>query len=115
MKYIIQNIKKSLLFLFGIVLIIWGYKVNASNSEEKTQNEKDKAVQETEKQPDIISVQDSVKQDETPKTKVESAVVDTEKKKQTEKKAKEEPVKKVEETKETVIETATPEEASGTE
>jgi len=133
MNNIIQTIKKTVLFLFGVLLIIWGYKVNATNNDAKAQDEKDKTAQESEKQPDITLAEDTIKQPKTSKTDTEPATQDTGKKKQPVapakskndsvptvkkqpvKKDKEEPVKKVEETKETVIETATPEEASGTE
>lgn len=35
MKKIPQWFKKTALFIFGIILIIWGYQVNASNSDKK--------------------------------------------------------------------------------
>ncbi|MBF0648475.1 hypothetical protein IR083_06570 [Dysgonomonas sp. GY75] len=131
MRNIIQNIKKITLFLFGVILIIWGYKVNAANNTAKAEEEKDKATKEVE----VLPVATTEKEEDKPQTeqpaepqakevKKETPVNTPAKpkaastvpavKKEVEKKIEEEP-KKVEEPKQTIIEKATPEEASGTE
>jgi hypothetical protein len=48
MNNIVQILKKAGLFLFGVLLIIWGYKVNAANIEEKAKTEEEKKNKETE-------------------------------------------------------------------
>ncbi|GAB6120794.1 hypothetical protein [Dysgonomonas termitidis] len=131
MRNIIQNIKKITLFLFGVILIIWGYKVNAANNTAKAEEENDKAAKEVE----VLPVTATEKEDEKPQTEQPAEAQPKEVKKETpvntpakpkavstvpavkkeaEKKVEVEP-KKVEEPKQTVIEKATPEEASGTE
>lgn len=50
MKEIVQWIKKISLFLSGVVLVIWGYKVNASN------NVKDKLPEKVDKEPQTSSM-----------------------------------------------------------
>ncbi|EGK02834.1 hypothetical protein [Dysgonomonas gadei] len=127
MRNIIQNIKKITLFLFGVILIIWGYKVNAANNTAKAEEEKDKATKEVE----ILPVAATEKEEDKPQTEQPAEPQAKEVKKETpvkpkavstvpavkkevEKKIEEEP-KKVEEPKQTIIEKATPEEASGTE
>lgn len=141
MNNIIQILKRIGLFLFGVLLVIWGYKVNAANTEEKAKDEKEKNTKEVE-QPIVLPPADEPKAEELPvKEEVKSltapAKVSPEKKKtedvkpkasatpQTKKSAtaveskkeKENQTeeKKVEEVKQTVIEKATPEESSGTE
>ncbi|MFQ9315494.1 hypothetical protein [uncultured Dysgonomonas sp.] len=139
MNNIVQILKKTGLFLFGVLLVIWGYKVNAANTEEKAKEEKEKNTKEVE-QPIVLPPADEPKTEEQPvKEEVKSltapAKVSTEKKKaedvkpkasttpQTKKastavenkKENQTEEKKVEEVKQTVIEKATPEESSGTE
>lgn len=131
MRNIIQNIKKTTLFLFGVILIVSGYKVNAANNTAKAEEEKDKATQEVE----VLPIASTEKEDEKPQaeqplesqpkkvkkeapvstpTKPKTAPTAPAVKKEPEKKASEEP-KKEEESKQTVIEKAKPEEATGTE
>ncbi|SBV95127.1 hypothetical protein [uncultured Dysgonomonas sp.] len=131
MRNIIQNIKKITLFLFGVILIVSGYRVNAANNTAKAEEEKDKATKEVE----VLPIAATEKEDDNPQTeqpaepqakevKKETPVNTPAKpkaastvpavKKEVEKKIEEEP-KKVEEPKQTIIEKAIPEEASGTE
>lgn len=145
MKNIIKILKKAGLFLFGIVLIIWGYKVNATNLEEKVKAEEDKKNKEAEQS--IITPQaeeatiekaEAPKEPETKKEPAAPKVANGQKEVQqtkpripaatpaktpsttsvAEKKTESkasEEPAKVEEPKQTVIEKATPEESSGTE
>jgi len=139
MNNIIQVLKKVGLFLFGILLIIWGYKVNAANIEEKAKEEKENNNKEIEQQPvNVPSINDNPTKADSLKVEPKEVVppkstnnkkaapqpkpktpAETSKtpvplvEKKAESKPAEEPVK-VEE-KQTVIEKATPEESSGTE
>lgn len=141
MNNIIQVLKKVGLFLSGILLIVWGYKVNAANIEAKAKEEKE-SNKETELQPVVAppanqveaetestvteptkktaTPKDSEAKKEAPQNKAKASVPSPAKtsapavEKKVEKKATEESAK-VEEPKQTVIEKATPEESSGTE
>ncbi|MBK5719984.1 hypothetical protein JGH11_03775 [Dysgonomonas sp. Marseille-P4677] len=126
----IQNIKKIILFLFGVILIIWGYKANATNNEAKIEDEKENTSQETEIVP-LVPIEEEINiKTESEPEQLEKKVVEETKQttplqtsqpvsvkpsqKKTAEPKTEEP-KKVEETPPIVIETATPEESSGTE
>lgn len=126
MNKIVQNIKKVGLFLFGVILIIWGYKVNATNNENKAKEEKaEKEVEESKSEidkeeikPDTIETEKTLPISTTPsvhekKQPIAPKPIQKVETKIPEQKKTETP--KVEEKKETVIETATPEESSGTE
>lgn len=143
MNNIIKILQKAGLFLFGILLIIWGYKVNATNLEAKSEEEKKNKEAE---QPVAIPQVEEIKEEKTeiakepedkkvpvvpkvanepkPIQQVKPKAVDSSPAKSTvttpaiEKKVESMPAEtpaKVEEPKQTVIETATPEESSGTE
>lgn len=138
MKTAVQLLKKTGLFLFGIVLIVWGYKANATNAKAETkQPEKPKAepeigskaevdeqgdneTEQLEEKPGVIIYQsstakkDSVKSNATKEEKKETKKEEVKKDvpKAPKEKEKEE-VKK--EAPKTVIEKESSEEASGTE
>lgn len=139
MNNIIQVLKKIGLFLFGILLIIWGYKVNAANNEEKTKAERESNNKEIGQQPVNVPADNNPAEQDTLKTEIKKVVTpkandkkavpqakpkvsaptpakspESTVEKKTESKVVEEPVK-VEEPKQTVIEKETPEESSGTE
>lgn len=80
----LRYIKKIALFLFGVVLIIWGYKANNTNNEETALNPNGEV-----EEPTVNTVQqNSNKEQETKSTTADK--------------------------KDTAIETATPEESSAT-
>lgn len=139
MTNIVRDIKKIILFLFGVILIISGYKVNAANNEAKIEDDKEEAAREAEVQP-VVPTDEEPKVEAEPEPQVSQKLpVETKKpaatipvkaesatSKPTEKKKLEKLVveevktvveepKKVDQTPQTVIEKATPEEASGTE
>lgn len=125
MKDIIQWVKKVGLFLFGVVLIIWGYKANANNSEQpKVDENKPKDIEKTDtvsspsqptEEPQTETISEPVeKKDETPKTTEKKKDVAPAQPKQETKKEQPKQEEKIEAPK-TVIETTTPEESSGTE
>lgn len=110
MNNILDTIKKIALFLFGVILIIWGYKANASNTAKEA-----KAI---EPMKDILEPALNAIEEKSAKTKAESKPIqDTKKQAVPQAVAKEKKVeeKKIEEPQQTVIEKATPEESSGTE
>lgn len=124
MGNIVQLLKKIGLFLFGVALIIWGYKANATNKtesakvDETPKKEADIAESITQKEQE----QEKEEEAEKPKPKVK-VLSNTDVKKTETKKAevKSEEKKKPKETPEVseptkpVVEKATPEESSGTE
>lgn len=65
MNNIVQILKRIGLFLFGVLLVIWGYKVNAANAEEKAKEEKEKSTKEVE-QPIVLPPADEPKIEEQP-------------------------------------------------
>lgn len=117
MTNIINIAKKVILFLFGIFLIVWGYKVNAANSIEKVKEEKDNVSKKELEQAFPIPTKEEVKPVEESiseaTTRIEIANQPEVEKK--EGKKKENKRKKDKEAKQTVIESDTPEKASGTE
>lgn len=130
MKDVIQISKKIALFLFGVVLVIFGYKANATNNssnakEDQDKNKKDKKaepenvpkVAKQEEKPGVIIYQPGVKKEDNKSKAGQGAKPEAKKaeiKKTEEKKEKtEEKVQKEEP--QVTIEKAKTEEASGTE
>lgn len=115
MKKVTLWIKKISLFLLGITLVVWGYKVNAANNAKAKEADKDES--ETPTPPSSIfnpiELKDSTKTTQTPlkKSEVETK---SDKKKQPEKKETKSSKEKNKKT-ETVIESDKKvEESSGT-
>lgn len=112
MSSIMEVIRKVGLFLFGIVLIIWGYRANAATKNEGAISAKGgispilKALEENLKQQQEARKAEKAQKKEEP-VKETKASLPIEKKKEEKKETK------VEE--QTVIEKETPEESSGTE
>lgn len=110
MNNILNIIKKIALFLFGVILIIWGYKANAANTEKEG-----KAIEPMKDilEPVLNAIEEkNVKPEDEPKPVQEPKKQVTPQPTAKEKKVDE---KKIEEPQQTVIEKATPEESSGTE
>lgn len=111
MSNIMEVIRKIGLFLFGIVLIVWGYRANAATKNEGAISAKDgispvlKALEDTLKQHQEARQAEKAQKKEEP-VKESKASLPIEKKKEEKKETK---VKE-----QTVVEKETPEESSGT-
>lgn len=84
MKEIVQWIKKVGLFLTGVILVVWGFKVNAANNTKAKQAEKaEKADNAKKKKPSSLfgSVKTENKKDSTQTTThKKDTVIETDKK-----------------------------------
>ncbi len=110
MGRIMESIRKVGLFLFGIVLIVWGYRANAATKNEGVMSAKNgispilKALEENFKQQQEAKLAEKAEKEELIKKRKAALLV--------EKKKAEKEEAKIEQ--QTVIEKETPEESSGT-
>lgn len=111
MSNIMEVVRKVGLFLFGIVLIIWGYRANAATKNEGAISAKDEISAILKELGDTLKQHQEAKQAEKVQKK-EEPVKESKVSLPIEKKKEEKKETKVEE--QTVIEKETPEESSGT-
>ena len=112
MSSVIEVIKKIVLFLFGIVLIIWGYRANAATNKEGAMLVKDGISSKLKELEESLRKELETRQT-APKTQKKEEPIKKEKAKISLSTVKKKEEKKVEV--QTVIEKETPEESSGTE
>lgn len=81
MKKIVQWVKKIGLFLTGVILVVWGYKVNAANNTKVKEAEKAEKAKEKKKEKGSLfgSIKTENSKDST-QTVSQGTVVETDKK-----------------------------------